>query len=106
MSDPIRLLDDPSLRGSLSNGGDARSLLELGRAMAPPSGARAQVWSGLEAVIAASAVGATAGAANAASAAPADLPSPGDVGARGGQANATVAAPAGKTSVALGTKLG
>jgi hypothetical protein len=100
MSDPIRLLDDPSFRGSLGpadlspDGGDARRLLELGRDVAPPAGAQMQVWSGLQSVIG----GAAAGAALA-------TPSPAASAEVASQSSAASPA-ATKTSAALGTKLG
>lgn len=94
MSDPIRLLDDPSFRGSLSNGSDARALLELGRDMAPPADAQAQGWSALQSVIGGAAA-ATLATPSTAAASPA------------GPATSAPAAPAAtKTSAALGTKLG
>ncbi len=97
MSDPIRLLDDPSFKGSLANGREARSLLELGRDVAPPTGAEAQVWSGLQSVIGGAAAGAALATPKAAAAGPAELAA---------QGAAPTAAPAAKTSAAVGTKLG
>jgi len=106
MSDPIRLLDDPSFSSApLQQGRNARSLLELGREMAPPSGAKADIWSGLESALGAAVVVGSVAAVTP-NAASAGTPSAIAGGAAKVATSGVPAASQTASGAALGTKLG
>ncbi|NUP09832.1 MAG: hypothetical protein HOW73_27615 [Polyangiaceae bacterium] len=123
MSDPRRLLSDPSAFDGLADESLARNMLESATDVSPPAGAKAQIWGRLEGVIGAAAVGSagsvgSTGGLDSMASAPSTTSTSVSAGSSTANAASTVsaaptasAAPAATATVAakgiaLGTKLG